>query len=53
MESRDDHALGQAPDATVTDEELSARRGLSRGWAAIAGAAAAFTALVLLIAWVV
>ena len=54
METRDDRdALGQAPDANVTSEELRARKRLSRGWAMIAGAAAVFAAVVLLIAWAI
>ncbi len=54
MESRDDRdALGQAPDAHVTSEELQARKRLSRGWAVIAGAAVVCVAAVLLIAWAI
>jgi hypothetical protein len=54
MAPRDDHdALGQAPDATVTSEELPARRRLGRGWAMIAGAAALFALAVLLIGWAI
>jgi hypothetical protein len=54
MAARDDHdALGQAPDATVTSDELQARKGLSRGWAVITVAAVAFVAVVLLVAWAV
>lgn len=54
MEPRDDRdALGQAPDAHVTGEELPARRSLSRGWAVIAGVAVVFVAAVLLIVWAI
>jgi hypothetical protein len=54
MESRDDRdALGQAPDATVTSEELPARQRLARGWAMVAGAALAFAVVVLLLAWAI
>ena len=54
MEPRDDRdALGQAPDATVTSEELPARQRLARGWAAIAGVAVAFVVLVRLVAWAI
>ena len=54
MEPREDlDALGQAPDAHVTSEELSARRRLSRGWAVITGTIAMFVAVVLLIAWAI
>ena len=54
MEPRDDHdALGQAPDANVTSDELQARKGLSRGWAVITGAAVVFVAVVLLVAWAI
>jgi hypothetical protein len=56
MEPREDHdddALGQAPDAHVTGEELPARRRLWHGWAVIAGTLAASVAVVLLIAWAV
>jgi hypothetical protein len=54
MEPRDDRdALGQAPDATVTSDELPARGRLARGWAMIAGAALVFAALVLVIGWAI
>jgi len=54
MEPRGEHdALGQAPDATVTSEELPARQSLARGWAVIAGAALAFAVLVLLLGWAI
>jgi hypothetical protein len=54
METREDRdALGQAPDAHVTTDELPARRRLSRGWAVMAGTLAAFVAAVLLIAWAI
>ena len=54
METRDDNdALGQAPDATVTSEELEARERLSRGWAVIAGMAVAFVVIVLLVVWAI
>jgi hypothetical protein len=54
MASRDDRdALGQAPDAHVTSDELEARKGLSRGWAVITGVAVVFVAVVLLIAWAI
>jgi hypothetical protein len=54
MEPRDDRdALGQAPDATVTSEELPARQRLARGWAMVAGAALAFAVVVLLLAWAI
>jgi hypothetical protein len=54
MEPRDDRdALGQAPDATVTSEELPARQRLARGWALVAGAAVAFVVVVLLLAWAI
>jgi hypothetical protein len=54
MEPREDRdALGQAPDAHVTAEELSARRRLSRGWAVMTGVAVVFVAAVLLIAWAI
>lgn len=54
METRDDHdALGQAPDATVTAEELPARQRLFRGWVVIAGVAALFAVVVLLIGFAI
>jgi ferric-dicitrate binding protein FerR (iron transport regulator) len=53
METRDNDALGQAPDATVTPEELPARRRLARGWAVIAGAALLVAVLVLVIGWAI
>ena len=54
MDARDDRdALGQAPDATVTSEELRARKRLSRGWVMITGVAAVFAAVVLLVAWAI
>ena len=54
METRDDRdALGQAPDATVTAEELPARERLWRGWAAVAVVAALFVVVVFLIGWAI